>query len=112
MGIKDTMKETGKKVKTWGEEHPKTVRFSKALLANILKVAVGETPAPALPQVKDGTVLDAAQVRMLSGMTSWQLASIFKGKKVTFAMDPDTLKAVRNLSSWQISAILGEEEEE
>ena len=98
--------EIGNKMKAWGNSHPKTKRFCKATLEVIAKGLTAGMQKPEPPQVKDGEVLDAKQVKALSGMTSWQLNSIFAGKKVTFATDPETLMAIHELTSWQINAIL------
>ena len=111
MNIKENMKKATENVKDWGEKHPKTVRFGKALLAGAIKATVGEPEVPGAPAVKDGAVLDAKQVIACQNMSSWQLSRIFRGKHVTFASDPDTLKALSRLSSWQIDSILGQEEE-
>ena len=109
MNAKELAQKTKEKCETWAEEHPKTVQmgkaFGNALLRTIMNDTLGAT-VKAAPAVKDGEVLDAKQVKALSGMTSWQLNSIFAGKKVTFATDPETLMAIHELTSWQINAIL------
>lgn len=111
MKMTENVKKAAENVKTWGENHPKTVRFGKALLAGALKATVGTPETPSAPAVKEGDVLDAKQVMALQNMSSWQLSRIFRNKHVTFASDPETLKALSRLSSWQIDSILGQEEE-
>lgn len=113
MNAKELAQKTKEKCGTWAEEHPKTVRmgkaFGNALLRTIMSDTLGAT-VKAAPAVKDGEVLGADQVKALSGMTTWQLSAIFRGKKVSFATDPETIKALSRLSTWQIDAILHGEE--
>ena len=111
MNLKENMKKAAENVKDWGDRHPKTVRFGKALVASAIKMSVGEPETPGAPSVKEGAVLNASQVKALENMSSWQLSRIFRGKNATFASDPETLKALSRLSSWQIDAILGESED-
>lgn len=111
MSVKENVKKASDKTKEWCENHPKTMRFGKAMIASIIKTTVGDPETPVATAVKDGDVLDSKQVTALQNMSSWQLGRIFRNKHVTFASDPETLKALSRLSSWQIDAILGQEEE-
>ena len=104
-------KELGCKTKDWFDNHPRTTRFAKAMLEGVARAAVGEITKPATPQIKEGEVLGAEQVRVLGNMTSWQIERLFKGKKATFATDPETLRAINELTSWQIDAILDQSDD-
>ena len=100
-------------VRNWGRNHPKTVRFGKALSTAMLKglaeSAVGQLNSPAPVTIGDIEVLGADQIRQLSGMSSFQLESLFEGRKVKFATDAESLEAIKALSTFQIDAILGRE---
>ena len=100
-------------LKAWGDKHPKTVRFGKALNTVILKGVceslVGQMNAPAPAVVGDTEVLTAEQITELNYMSTAQLKTIFAGRKVTFATDKATLAALNWLSPSQIKALLGKE---
>lgn len=100
-------------VKNWGRNHPKTVRFGKALSTAMLKglaeSAVGQLNSPAPVTIGDTEVLTAEQIEELNYMSTAQLKTIFAGRKVTFATDKETLAALNWLSTSQINAILGKE---
>ena len=100
-------------MKNWGANHPKTVRFGKSL-ATVLVKGLAESTAerlniPAPITIGDTEVLGADQIRQLSGMSSFQLESLFEGRKVKFATDAESLEAIKALSMFQIDAILGRE---
>ena len=112
MKVKETVEKAANKTKDWWEKHPKTARFTKAMIVGAVRASIGDTSSePSTPAVKENAVLDAKQVAALQNMSSWQLSRIFRGKNATFASDPETLKAISRLSSWQIDAILGQIEE-
>ena len=98
-------------MKNWGNNHPKTVRFGKALATALAKgiaeSAIGQLNAPAPVVVGDTEVLTADQIAELNYMSTTQLKAIFQGRKVSFATDKETLEALNWLSTSQINAILG-----
>ena len=98
-------------MKNWGANHPKTVRISKAfgtaILKGLLNSATDQLSIKSLPVQGDTEVLGAEQIRQLSGMSSFQLESLFEGRKVKFATDAESLEAIKALSTFQIDAILG-----
>ncbi len=100
-------------MKNWGANHPKTVRFGKALATALAKgvaeSTIGQLNSPAPVAIGDTEVLGADQIRQLSGMSSFQLESLFEGRKVKFATDAESLEAIKALSTFQIDAILGRE---
>lgn len=100
-------------MKNWGSRHPKTVRFGKAFATVIAKglaeSTIGQLNTPAPVAIGDIEVLGADQIKQLSGMSSFQLASLFDGRKVKFATDAESLEAIKSLSTFQIDAILGRE---
>ena len=103
-------KELGRKTKDWFGNHPRTTRFAKAMLEGVARAAIGEVTKPPVPQIKEGEVLGAEQVEVLADMNFMQLQQLFKGKRVTFATDYDTLKAINKLNFMQIEAILDRED--
>jgi hypothetical protein len=107
------MSKISESMKKWGSNHPKTVRAGKTLGAAILKgllysgyEQISATPPPIPGETE---VLGAEQIRQLSGMSSFQLESLFEGRKVKFATDAESLEAIKALSTFQIDAILGKE---
>lgn len=100
-------------MKNWGVNHPKTVRFGKALATALAKgvaeSTIGQLNSPAPVAVGDTQVLTAEQIEELNCMSTAQLKTIFAGRKVTFATDKETLAALNWLSTSQIDAILGRE---
>ena len=100
-------------MKNWGTNHPKTVRFGKALATvlarGVAESTIGQLNSPAPVTIGDIEVLGADQIRQLSGMSSFQLESLFEGRKVKFATDAESLEAIKALSTFQIDAILGRE---
>lgn len=100
-------------VKNWGNNHPRTTRFCKALstamIRGIAESAIGQLDVPAPAVVGDTEVLTAEQIEELNYMSTAQLKTIFAGRKVTFATDKETLAALNWLSTSQINAILGRE---
>lgn len=111
-GVKKMSKFT-ENMKNWGNNHPKTMRFGKALATALAKgvaeSTIGQLNAPAPVVVGDTEVLTADQIKQLSGMSSFQLAKLFDGRKVKFATDAESLEAIKSLSTFQIDAILGRE---
>ena len=110
---KKKMSKFTESMKNWGNNHPKTVRFGKALATALAKgvaeSAIGQLNAPAPVAVGDTQVLTAEQIEELNYMSTAQLKTIFAGRKVTFATDKETLAALNWLSTSQINAILGKE---
>lgn len=100
-------------MKNWENNHPKTVRFGKALATALAKgvaeSAIGQLNSPPPAPVGDTQVLTAEQIEELNYMSTAQLKTIFAGRKVTFATDKETLAALNWLSTSQINAILGKE---
>ena len=100
-------------MKNWGINHPKSVRFGKALNTALLKGVceslVGQINSPAPVATGDIEVLTAEQIEELNYMSTAQLKTIFAGRKVTVATDKETLAALNWLSTSQINAILGKE---
>ena len=100
-------------MKNWGINHPKTVRFGKAfatmLAKGLAESTIGQLNAPAPVAIGDTEVLGADQIKQLAEMSSFQLASLFNGRKVKFATDAESLEAIKELSTFQINAILGRE---
>lgn len=100
-------------MKNWGANHPKTVRFGKAIVTALAKgvaeSAIGQLNSPVPVAIGDTEVLGAEHIRQLSGMSSFQLESLFEGRNVKFATDAESLEAIKALSTFQIDAILGRE---
>lgn len=100
-------------MKNWGANHPKTIRFGKALATALAKgvaeSTIGQLNSPAPVAIGDTEVLTAEQIEELNYMSTAQLKTIFAGRKVTFATDKETLAALNWLSTSQINAILGKE---
>ena len=111
-GVKKMSKFT-ENMKNWGNNHPKTMRFGKALATALAKgvaeSTIGQLNAPPPVVVGDTEVLTADQIDELNYMSISQLKAIFQGRKVSFATDKETLEALNWLSTSQINAILGRE---
>lgn len=105
------MSKISENMKNWKENHPKTVRFGKALgtvlVKGLAESTIGQLNSPAPVSIGDTEVLGADQIRQLSGMSSFQLESLFEGRHVRFATDAESLEAIKGLSTFQIDAILG-----
>ena len=105
------MSKISENMKNWKENHPKTVRFGKALgtvlARGLAESTIGQLNSPAPVSIGDTEVLGAEQIEELNYMSTAQLKTIFAGRKVTFATDKETLAALNWLSTSQINAILG-----
>lgn len=100
-------------MKNWGINHPKTVRFGKTfatlLAKGLAESTIGQLNSPVPVAIGDTEVLGADQIKQLAEMSSFQLESLFEGRKVKFATDAESLEAIKELSAFQIDAILGRE---
>ena len=65
------------------------------------------TPKIELPTT---VTLGAAELTQLKDMSSWQLESLFKGKRVELVNSPATYAMLKHFNSWQLEAIFGKDE--